>query len=169
MHAHCRMLSILDGTRTRSLRLRRPTPYPLGHEDAVVLVTDRQCDSGRIRTCIGVRCGQLACACEAYKACVKYLAFKLAEISLRLRVWFWFLKGIRSPGAAGAADTRSIAVELLSRLACECLIALARADACFAARVPSSSVSQGAATRERTRTDSMYIHTQTRGCAAKRA
>ena len=68
------------------------------------------------------------------------------------------LKGIRSPGAAGAADTRSIAVELLSRLACECLIALARADACFAARVPSSSVSQGAATRVRTRTNSMYTH-----------
>ena len=70
------------------------------------------------------------------------------------------MKGMRSPGAAGAADTRSIAVELLSRLACECLIALARADACFAARVPSSSVSQGAATRVhvRTRTDSMYTH-----------
>ena len=78
-----------------------------------------------------------------------------------------FLKGIRSPGAAEAADTRSIAVELLSRLACECLIALARADACFAARVPSSSVSQGAATRVRTRMYSMY--TQTRNCAAKRA
>ena len=72
-----------------------------------------------------------------------------------------FLKGIRSPGAAGAADTRSIAVELLSRLACECLIALARADACFAARVPSSSVSQGATTRVRTRTNSMYTHTKT--------
>ena len=79
-----------------------------------------------------------------------------------------FLKGIRSPGAAEAADTRSIAVELLSRLACgECLISLARADVCFAARVPSSSVSQGAATRVRTRMYSMY--TQTRGCAAKRA
>ena len=26
---------ILDGTRTRSLRLRRPTPYPLGHEDCM--------------------------------------------------------------------------------------------------------------------------------------
>ena len=74
-----------------------------------------------------------------------------------------FLKGIRSPGAAGAADTRSIAVELLSRLACECLIALARADACFAARVPSSSVSQGAATRlhVRTCTYRQYVHTNT--------
>nr|CDS23367.1 hypothetical protein EgrG_002040100 [Echinococcus granulosus] len=25
---------ILDGTRTHTLRLRKPTPYPLGHQDA---------------------------------------------------------------------------------------------------------------------------------------
>ena len=32
-------IHILDGTRTRNLRLRRPTPCPLGHEDVVVDIT----------------------------------------------------------------------------------------------------------------------------------
>ena len=33
MLIHALIVPILDGTRTRSLRLRRPTPCPLGHED----------------------------------------------------------------------------------------------------------------------------------------
>ena len=33
MLIHALVETILDGTRTRNLRLRRPTPYPLGHED----------------------------------------------------------------------------------------------------------------------------------------
>ena len=33
------LIHILDGTRTRNLRLRRPTPCPLGHEDVVVDIT----------------------------------------------------------------------------------------------------------------------------------
>ena len=29
-------IDIRDGTRTRNLRLRRPTPYPLGHADTLL-------------------------------------------------------------------------------------------------------------------------------------
>ena len=41
--------SIRGGTRTRNLRLRRPTPYPLGHADTVNEGVG--CDLSRTRTC----------------------------------------------------------------------------------------------------------------------
>ena len=45
--AHPRTQTILDGTRTRNLRLRRPTPCPLGHED---MLTQAGCEPATMWT-----------------------------------------------------------------------------------------------------------------------
>ena len=106
--------AILDETRTRSLRLRRPTPYPLGHEDAVVLVTDSLTQAGFEPASVCATASSLVLVKHTKRATnISRFCKDIVEVESLVG----FSKGIRSPGAAEAADTRSIAVELLSRLA----------------------------------------------------